>query len=197
MTGPLTLAGLACFFTFMTVAEGGGKRAVQKKFQDIYVPALKANWIVWPAVQMINFRIMPIQYQIVSMAYEFKSSALTILPALCLYHWYCVDSIPLPHKLCGRSNIVGASRIPIYLCGRSVCSKWSWAWLWHGEVPYELRSRLVIAYEVFGIGVRVLHCAVSVDCVSFESELLYCVYSLSKSKECYPYLTYKHILKLE
>jgi len=57
-------AGLACFFTFMTVAEGGGKRAVQKKFQDIYVPALKANWIVWPAVQMINFRIMPIQYQI-------------------------------------------------------------------------------------------------------------------------------------
>ncbi|CAI6242311.1 unnamed protein product [Periconia digitata] len=56
--------GLACFFTFMTVAEGGGKRAVQKKFQDIYVPALKANFLVWPAVQMINFRIMPIQLQI-------------------------------------------------------------------------------------------------------------------------------------
>jgi len=57
-------AGLACFFTFMTVAEGGGKRAVQRKFQDIYVPALKANWLVWPAVQIVNFRIMPIQYQI-------------------------------------------------------------------------------------------------------------------------------------
>jgi hypothetical protein len=49
----------------MTVAEGGGKRAVQRKFQDIYVPALKANWMVWPTVQIINFRIMPIQYQIV------------------------------------------------------------------------------------------------------------------------------------
>jgi len=56
--------GLACFFTFMTVAEGGGKRAIQKKFQDVYVPALKANFLVWPAVQIINFRLMPIQFQI-------------------------------------------------------------------------------------------------------------------------------------
>jgi hypothetical protein len=61
----LTFPGLACFFTFMTIAEGGGKRAVQRKFQDIYVPALKANWMVWPTVQIINFRVMPIQYQIV------------------------------------------------------------------------------------------------------------------------------------
>jgi hypothetical protein len=178
----LTFSGLACFFTFMTVAEGGGKRAVQKKFQDIYVPALKANWIVWPAVQMINFRIMPIQYQIVSTLYEYKFSVLTILPALCLYDWYCVDSIPLPHKLRRRSNIIDASRIPTYLCGHSVCSKRTWAWLWHGGVSYELRSRLVLASEVFGIGVQVLHCVVSVDCVLFESELLYCVYSLSKSQ---------------
>ncbi|EUC37653.1 hypothetical protein COCCADRAFT_33179 [Bipolaris zeicola 26-R-13] len=57
-------AGLAAFFTFMTIAEGGGKRAVQRKFQDVYVPALKANYMVWPAVQIINFRVMPIQYQI-------------------------------------------------------------------------------------------------------------------------------------
>ncbi|KAF2145525.1 uncharacterized protein K452DRAFT_264621 [Aplosporella prunicola CBS 121167] len=56
--------GLACFFTFMTVAEGGGKRAVARKFQDVYVPALKANYIVWPAVQILNFRVMPIQFQI-------------------------------------------------------------------------------------------------------------------------------------
>jgi hypothetical protein len=50
----------------MTVAEGGGKRAVQRKFQDVYVPSLKANYLVWPAVQLINFRVMPIQFQIVS-----------------------------------------------------------------------------------------------------------------------------------
>lgn len=58
--------GLATFFTFMTVAEGGGKRAVMRKFQDVYIPALKANFMVWPLVQIINFRLMPIQFQIVS-----------------------------------------------------------------------------------------------------------------------------------
>ncbi|KAF1984734.1 hypothetical protein K402DRAFT_335992 [Aulographum hederae CBS 113979] len=56
--------GLACFFTFMTVAEGGGKRAIGRKFQDIYVPSLKANYMVWPAVQILNFRVIPIQFQI-------------------------------------------------------------------------------------------------------------------------------------
>ena len=49
----------------MTVAEGGSKRAVMKKFQDVYVPALKANYLVWPAVQILNFRVIPLQFQIV------------------------------------------------------------------------------------------------------------------------------------
>lgn len=57
-------AGLAAFFTFMTVAEGGGKRAVTRKFQEVYVPALKANFMVWPGVQIFNFRVMPMQLQI-------------------------------------------------------------------------------------------------------------------------------------
>jgi Mpv17 / PMP22 family len=56
--------GLGFFFTFMTVAEGGGRKAVAKKFQDVYVPALRANYILWPMVQMINFRVMPVQFQI-------------------------------------------------------------------------------------------------------------------------------------
>lgn len=58
--------GLACFFTFMTVAEGGGKRALTRKFQDVYLPTLKANFVLWPAVQILNFRVVPIQFQIVS-----------------------------------------------------------------------------------------------------------------------------------
>lgn len=58
--------GLACFFTFMTVAEGGGREAVGRKFRDVYVPALKANYVLWPAVQMLNFRVIPLQFQIVS-----------------------------------------------------------------------------------------------------------------------------------
>jgi hypothetical protein len=49
----------------MTVAEGGGRRAVTRKFQEVYIPSLKANYMVWPAVQILNFRIMPLQFQIV------------------------------------------------------------------------------------------------------------------------------------
>ncbi|KAH7039693.1 vacuolar membrane protein [Microdochium trichocladiopsis] len=56
--------GLAVFFTVMTVAEGGGKRAVTNKLRDMYVPTLKANYLVWPAVQIINFRLMPVQFQL-------------------------------------------------------------------------------------------------------------------------------------
>jgi hypothetical protein len=56
--------GLSCFFTFMTVAEGGGKKHVVKKFQDIYIPTLRANYILWPAVQMFNFRVVPLPFQI-------------------------------------------------------------------------------------------------------------------------------------
>jgi protein Mpv17 len=59
------IPGLGIFFTFMTIAEGGGRRAITRKFQDVYVPALKANYMVWPAVQMLNFRVIPLQFQIV------------------------------------------------------------------------------------------------------------------------------------
>lgn len=50
----------------MTVAEGGSRRAVYQKLRDMYVPTLKANFMVWPAVQIINFRLMPVQFQLVS-----------------------------------------------------------------------------------------------------------------------------------
>ncbi|GAQ41537.1 integral membrane protein, Mpv17/PMP22 family [Aspergillus niger] len=56
--------GLACFFSFMTVTEGGGRRALTRKFQDVYLPTLKANFVLWPAVQILNFRVVPIQFQI-------------------------------------------------------------------------------------------------------------------------------------
>ncbi|KAH8665767.1 hypothetical protein BGZ60DRAFT_55082 [Tricladium varicosporioides] len=56
--------GIALFFTVMTVAEGGGRRAVSHKLRDMYLPTLKANFMVWPLVQIINFRLMPIQFQL-------------------------------------------------------------------------------------------------------------------------------------
>lgn len=56
--------GLSVFFTFMTVAEGAGREEIVRKFQDVYVPTLRANYILWPAVQILNFRVMPLQFQI-------------------------------------------------------------------------------------------------------------------------------------
>lgn len=56
--------GIATFFTVMTVAEGGGRRAVTNKLRDMYLPTLKANFMVWPLVQIINFRLMPLQFQL-------------------------------------------------------------------------------------------------------------------------------------
>jgi protein Mpv17 len=48
----------------MTIAEGGGRRAVQAKLREMYVPTMKTNYMVWPVVQLVNFRVMPIQFQL-------------------------------------------------------------------------------------------------------------------------------------
>ncbi|KAI4164076.1 MAG: hypothetical protein LQ342_002312 [Letrouitia transgressa] len=39
--------GLACFFTFMTVTEGGGRRAVTRKFQDPFVSTVGIAWTAY------------------------------------------------------------------------------------------------------------------------------------------------------
>lgn len=69
----IKMPGLALFFTFMTVTEGGGRRAVARKFQDVYLPALKANFMLWPAVQVLNFRVIPLQFQIVQSTFLIAS----------------------------------------------------------------------------------------------------------------------------
>lgn len=56
--------GVGLFFVVMTVAEGGGRRAIVNKLRGMYVPTLKANYVVWPAVQVVNFRLMPVQFQL-------------------------------------------------------------------------------------------------------------------------------------
>lgn len=60
--------GIGLFFVVMTVAEGGGKRAIGNKLRDMYVPTLKANYAIWPAVQIVNFRLMPVQFQLVRLS---------------------------------------------------------------------------------------------------------------------------------
>ena len=92
--------GLAVFYTTMTIAEGGGRRAVSNKLRDMYIPTLKANYLVWPAVQIVNFRLMPVQFQLVC---QFAKDCLwpiaNILIAFRVYNRYCLDSIPLLDQL--------------------------------------------------------------------------------------------------
>lgn len=56
--------GLMCFVGAMGLMEGRSVQGVQDKFKDMYWPALLANWQVWPLVQTINFRFMPLRYRV-------------------------------------------------------------------------------------------------------------------------------------
>lgn len=58
---PISLVG---FFSYMTLAEGHGTEGVKRKLQQAYAPTLKANYMLWPAVQLLNFRVVPLQFQL-------------------------------------------------------------------------------------------------------------------------------------
>jgi hypothetical protein len=89
---------------------------VQRKFQDVYIPALKANFLIWPTVQIINFRIMPIQFQIVRRMTFSARYLLTVCLALRFHRWHCLDSIPLPDQLRrGGLNTAHLERLLLYM----------------------------------------------------------------------------------
>ncbi|WVF68331.1 hypothetical protein IAT40_003096 [Kwoniella sp. CBS 6097] len=56
--------GMMLFVGSMGVMEGRSGDEIQQKFSDMYLPALIANWKVWPLIQTINFKLMPIQYRV-------------------------------------------------------------------------------------------------------------------------------------
>ncbi|KAG2171520.1 hypothetical protein INT43_008246 [Umbelopsis isabellina] len=55
---------LSLFFTVMGLVETGSIEGVQAKFKDAYLPAIKANYQLWPAVQLINFKFVPLPYRL-------------------------------------------------------------------------------------------------------------------------------------
>ena len=98
------MLGLASFFSFMTVAEGGGKRAVWSKFQEVYIPALKANYMVWPLVQVLNFRVMPIQFQIVGGCLTHVYSTTNGVTAFREHCGYRLDGVSLTYEFSGGAG---------------------------------------------------------------------------------------------
>ncbi|KAL9931484.1 hypothetical protein V8E36_009649 [Tilletia maclaganii] len=56
--------GLFMFVASMGIMEGRSFSGIQDKFSEMYFPALLANWQLWPAVQLINFRFVPLRYRV-------------------------------------------------------------------------------------------------------------------------------------
>lgn len=52
---------IGVFLTSMATMEGTSPR---EKLSQAYFPALKANYLLWPAVQLINFRFVPLQHRL-------------------------------------------------------------------------------------------------------------------------------------
>jgi len=56
-----TPVNLMFFFTGMTLLEGGDPK---KKLQNSYWETLKSNWLIWPGVQLANFKFVPLEHRL-------------------------------------------------------------------------------------------------------------------------------------
>lgn len=52
---------IGVFLTSMAVLEGTPPR---DKLDKSYVPALTTNYMVWPFVQLVNFKFVPLQHRV-------------------------------------------------------------------------------------------------------------------------------------
>ncbi|KAF2839294.1 hypothetical protein M501DRAFT_1003870 [Patellaria atrata CBS 101060] len=52
---------LLVFLSSMAVMEGSDPKA---KLQSSYLEALKKNWMVWPWVQGVNFKLVPLEHRV-------------------------------------------------------------------------------------------------------------------------------------
>jgi protein Mpv17 len=52
---------MGCFLSSMAIMEGSDPR---EKLEKNYFAGLKANYVLWPAVQAINFSIVPLQHRV-------------------------------------------------------------------------------------------------------------------------------------
>ena len=52
---------IGIFLSSMAVLEGG---SVKDKLEKSYVPALTANYMIWPFVQLVNFKFVPLHHRV-------------------------------------------------------------------------------------------------------------------------------------
>ncbi|TRX95030.1 hypothetical protein FHL15_004115 [Xylaria flabelliformis] len=54
---------IGVFLSSMAVLEGSSPK---EKLEKSYWPALSTNWMVWPFVQMVNFKFVPLQHRVLA-----------------------------------------------------------------------------------------------------------------------------------
>ncbi|EXJ79087.1 hypothetical protein A1O3_08588 [Capronia epimyces CBS 606.96] len=52
---------MALFLSSMSIMEGSDPK---EKLEKTYLPGLKANWVLWPAVQAVNFKLVPLEHRV-------------------------------------------------------------------------------------------------------------------------------------
>lgn len=52
---------LFCFLSSMAIMEGTSPK---EKVDKTWWNALKSNWMIWPAIQVINFKFVPLQHRV-------------------------------------------------------------------------------------------------------------------------------------
>ncbi len=68
---------ISIFLSSMAVLEGG---SVKEKLDKNYIPALTANYMIWPFVQLVNFKFVPLQHR--SLVRQRHQHRLELLPQL-------------------------------------------------------------------------------------------------------------------
>ena len=56
-----TPVNMLCFLSSMAFLEGSSPR---QRLRDTFWNALEKNWIVWPAVQAANFKLVPLEHRV-------------------------------------------------------------------------------------------------------------------------------------
>ena len=55
---------VVAFFGFQTLISGGSSQDVKERLEKDFWPTLKANWLLWPGAQLVNFGMVPVPYQV-------------------------------------------------------------------------------------------------------------------------------------
>jgi len=55
---------LSTLYGTTAIMEGKGVQGAQRRIEDNIVDTLKANWLIWPAVQLVNMKFVPLNSRI-------------------------------------------------------------------------------------------------------------------------------------